>query len=155
MDLVLKSITKEEFLKCYSVDVQKDSSHVLKLLQDAYHQKNCESVEHALLLGFSFEFTQKYVPILCDLIVEDWHCQHENIARLLQELKDPSSINCLYKTALAEYKYLDYDDSYTLAIKCIWALGDINEEYSKEKIEQLALSDNQVIKKAAEKQLKR
>jgi len=155
MELSLNAITKEEFLRRYPFDVERDGVHVLKLLRDAYSQKDADDVEHALLLGFSFGFDKACVPILNQLIVEDWHFKHEDIARLLQGFKNPSSIDVLYQTALAEYDYLGYDDSYALAVKCIWALGDINTASSREKLKQLTSSSNQVVSDAAEKQLQR
>jgi hypothetical protein len=155
MELSLGSISKDEFLRCYPFDVEKDSSHVRKFLQDAYLLKDADEFEYALLLGFSFDFDIESVPILNNLIVEDWHFKHEDIARLLQGFKDSSSIDVLYQTALERYDYLDYDDSYALAVKCIWALGSINTGSSREKLKQLTSSTNQIISDAAEKQLQR
>ena len=155
MGLVLKSITKEEFLKEYPVDIQQDKQYVTKVLKDALIRKDPDDVEHALLLGFSFEFEEGVVPVLCELIVQDWHFKHEDMARLLQDFKRPDSIESLYKTALMELDYLDYDDSYALAVKCIWALGGIDTDSSRDKLRQLALSENQVVKEAAEHQLNR
>ncbi len=155
MNLALKSITKEEFLRSYPVDVQQDNNYVFQLLEDSLHRKDSDDVEHALLLGFSFGFSEKVVPILCELIVQGWHCKHEDIASLLQKFKATQSIEYLYKTALAEYDYLDYDDSYALAVKCIWALGGIDTDSSRERLKQLTLSKNQIVKEAAEHQLSR
>jgi len=78
---------------------------------------------------------------------------HEDIASLLQGIRSPGSIDELYKTALTRFDYLDYDDSYSLARKCIHALGDINTAESKEKLAMLAGSGIPIIKEAAEKQL--
>jgi hypothetical protein len=41
MELSLGSISKDEFLRCYPFDVEKDSSHVRKFLQDAYLPYRC------------------------------------------------------------------------------------------------------------------
>lgn len=155
MDLVLNSITRAEFLKHYPVDIQRDSTYILKLLQAAYSQKGSEDVEYALLLGFSFGVPRECISILNKLLTKSWHCKHEDISRLLKDFKDPSSVEPLYQTALAEYDYLDYDDSYALAVKCIWALGDINTDASKESLEKLLLSENRVVRESAEKQLSR
>lgn len=86
---------------------------------------------------------------------EPWHHQHEDIATLLDFLKSPNSIECLYKITLTEFEYLSYDDSYALALKCIWALGNINTEESKQKLELLSKSENEIIRQNARKQLER
>lgn len=155
MDFMLKNITKEDFLKLYPIDIKNNNTYILEALEDAYQKKNAEDVEYALLLGFSFGLSKNHVPILIKLLSVDWHYKHEDIAQLLQNFKDPRSIECLYKAALARYSYLDYDDSYALAVKCIWALGDINTEQSKAKLKLLSQSTISTVKKAAKQQLER
>ncbi len=153
LDLALKSITKKQFLLAYPVDVQEDHKYVTRTLKDAFARKDSDDVEYALLLGFSFCFEEDVVPVLCDLIVQDWHYKHEDIARLLQDFGAPESIEYLYRVSLMELKYLEYDDSYALAVKCIWALGKINTSISREKLKLLALSENRVVKEASKRQL--
>lgn len=154
IDFALKKITKEDFLSTYSVNPAIEKQHVLQLLEKAYQEKNADDVDILLVLGFLFDvFSKDYIDILCKLIVEDWHYKHEDIALVLQKLKSPESIDALYKTALAKFEYLDYDDSYALARKCIHALGDMNTDYAKEKLKLLAASDIDIIKEKAEKQL--
>lgn len=155
-DLMSNSVTKAEFLNRFPVNIQQNSDYLLSLLEKAFNDKNADDIEDILFVGFSFSlFTKEFTDILCALIVEEWHIKHEDIAMILQKLKDPRGIDCLYQTALANYEYLDYDDSYALAVKCIWALGDINTEYAREKLELLAQSDNSIIKENATNQLKR
>ena len=84
-----------------------------------------------------------------------WHTQHENIASILQELKAPESVDCLYQAAVVDLDYLDYDEAYALAVKCAWALGAIRTEQAKEKLHMLAKSENPVKRDAALYQLKR
>lgn len=56
---------------------------------------------------------------------------------LLQGFKAPESVDAIYTTIFSHFEYLDYDDSFALARKCIHALGDINTAYSREKLELL------------------
>ena len=62
------------------------------------------------------------------------------------------AVDSLYKAILIKFEYLNYTDA--LAIKCIWALGDINTLESKEKLELLSKSKDKVIRKNAIQQLK-
>nr|WP_319396638.1 hypothetical protein [uncultured Desulfobacter sp.] len=155
-ELMSDTITKMEFRNRFPVDIQQNSDYILSNLEKAFNDKNADDIEDILFVGFSFSlFSNKFVNVLCDLIIEEWHYKHEDIAMILQELKDPQSIDNLYKTALSKYEYLDYDDSCALAVKCIWALGDINTDYAREKLKLLATSDNSIIKENAVRQLNR
>jgi len=158
-DLILNvstgRISKEEFLKKYSISLI-DGKYVLELLETAYNEKSAVDVESAFALGISFDvFNKHHIRFFSTLLEAHWHYQHENIVRLLQDLKNPEAINCLYKTCQTYYEYLEYNDCYALIVKCTWALGDINTKKSKEKLELLAQSENEIIRDAAKKQLER
>lgn len=150
------NLTKENLLKKYPINLIEDKAYILSSLEYAYKNKNADDVGYTLsLLIFDADFnkTDKYVEILCKLLYEDWHFSHEDIVSLLQGIKSPKSIDTLYKTALTEFEYLNYDDTYALARKCIHALGEINTEKAKEKLILLAQSNIPIIKEKAEKQL--
>jgi hypothetical protein len=74
---------------------------------------------------------------------------------LFQKLKSPQTIECLYKTALTQFDYLEFDEAFALAVKCIWALGDINTIEARQKLELLTQSENKIIKENAIQQLNR
>jgi hypothetical protein len=153
-ELMRKSITKEEFQKQFSMDL--NEVFLLQRLERAYEQNNADDLEYVMFVGFAFDlYSEKMANILSQLLIQDWHHVHEDLASVLQDLKDPQSIDNLYQTALANYEYLDFDDSYALAVKCIWALGDINTEYAREKLKLLAKSNNSIIKENAVNQLNR
>jgi hypothetical protein len=152
LDLALKKTTLEFIYKTYPYTV--DSAYVLHQLQLGSERKDASVIEYGLLLGFLINsFTLEYTGILNELILDDWHFKHEDIASILQDLRSPTSVDALYKAALSQLKYLDYDDSYALARKCIHALGDIDTAYSKEKLRLLATSKIPIVKEKAEKQL--
>jgi hypothetical protein len=154
LDFSLTTITKDDFLTQYPMDLNRVNNYVLETLEQAYLDKNGDDVEYALLLGFSFNvFSDDFVDILCKIIIEKWHNKHEDIALILQKLKSPKSVDCLYQTALMKLDYLSYDDTYALARKCIHALGDINTEASRNKLKLLAISSVPIIREKAEKQL--
>lgn len=72
---------------------------------------------------------------------------------IFQKLKSPITIESLYKVAITQFDYLDYDESYALGVKCVWALGAINELESRKRLEALALVDNEIIRGCAIEQL--
>jgi len=147
---------KKEFMKNFTVDVTKKPEYVLQLLENAYDEKNATDVEHSLEIVNMFDLVSKeYSILLMKLLESDWHTAHENIVCILQKLKLPETIDCLYSTALKRLDYLEYDNFFALAVKCIWALGEINNQKAKEKLELLAKSSNKIIKENALMQLER
>ncbi|EFM09168.1 conserved hypothetical protein [Paenibacillus curdlanolyticus YK9] len=154
--LMRQSISKAEFNGLFSENIEENPKYIIQLLEEAYENREADDVDYALFVGFTFDvFTEDVVAVLCKLIESSWHYQHENIAMILQRLKSPESIPYLYRTALMKFNYLDFDESYALAVKCIWALGDINTIESREKLQLLAQSENDVIRSNATKQLTR
>ena len=96
------------------------------------------------------------IQFLNEMLVSNWHHQHENIALLLEQACDHSSIEYLYDAARTQYEYLEYDENYALAVKCIWALGKIFRKgfpLAKEKLELLAQSTNSIIRENSIEQL--
>lgn len=155
-DLMGHVIEEKDFVHFFYPKIKKDSRYVIRLLEQAYQEKNGDDVELSLYVGFVLEvFTKEYVPILCKLFLEKWHTRQEDIASLFQELKDPRAIEVLYQGALTKFVHFEYNDSYSFIVKCCWALGDINTVESRKKLELLAQSDNKIIKDAAIEQLNR
>ena len=154
--LMQNKISKEYFLQVFPINIIDNPTYIQNLLEIAYKDKEANDIEYLLIVGFKFNlFTEDYTNILCRLLLEQWHYQHENIARILQILKMPESIDCLYKTAKSKFKYLEYNDSSALAVKCIWVLGEINTDEAREKLKLLTQSKNQIISDNAKYQLNR
>ena len=155
-DLAANRIGTNEFLKRYPVDLKNDGNYILATLEKAYEDKNGENVDYSLsLIRFDTEHYRpgRYVEVLSKLLLAPWHCRHEDIASLLQGLKDPGSVDALYEAALTKFDYLDYDDTYALARKCIHALADIDTESSRAKLRLLAESEIPTIREKAIKHL--
>ena len=130
-------ITVEEFLKLYPVNFSDDKRYIFLSTQYIYKNKNADELDLVLSL-INLDVcdinTDEFIELLCLLLKEKWHKQHENIASILQFAKSPKSIDTLYDTAITKFDYLDYDDSIPLAIKCIHALGEIKYSIRKRKI---------------------
>ncbi|WP_218010663.1 hypothetical protein, partial [Neobacillus novalis] len=98
---MFKSITKEKLLKGFNVEIELMPKYFNELLHVAYNEKNADDLELLIHLGFVFEsFLKDSVDILCKLLEETWHIQHENIASAFQWLESPGAIESLYKAAL-------------------------------------------------------
>lgn len=155
-DLMDDSISEEQFLKGFTVDINGNPDYIRKLLYCAYEEENADDVDDILFVIFTFNLiTEDYVDLLCRLMNASWHHSHEDIATIFQAFMFPQVTDSLYQAALTQFEYLKFDKSYALAVKCIWALGDINTSESRKKLELLSELDNEIIKKNALRQLER
>lgn len=156
LDLIAHRISESDFLARFPIDPRSDPSSVTRILEQAYCTQNASDVEFGMYLGFHFNsFSQDSVEILCKLLVEDWHKQHEDIAWILQKLKDPASVGPLYWAANASLPYLAYDDAHALATKAMWALSEINSEDARRKLTLLTQSEIPIIRDNAARLLRR
>lgn len=155
-NFIANSLSKEQFLNSFTVDILNNHGYIINLLEEAYKEKDANDVDYLLYLIFTFDLvTEEYIDLLIKLMYAPWHYKHEDIATIFQSFKFPQTVECLYKTAITEFEYLDYDESYALAVKCIWALGAIKTDDSRKKLEVLSQSENEIIRDNAIKQLER
>jgi hypothetical protein len=119
-------------------------------LQESITLRDDITVSNLCLVSGADGINREFTKIFCELLKENWHDSHEDIIMILEELKDPDSIDCIYQTSL---NIPNYDDGRSLAKKCIWALAAINTSKANEKLILLSNSDDQIIKEAAKMQL--
>ena len=122
-------------------------------MEIAYKEKtDPHDIENVLYVANTFGvLSEEFVDILIILLQETWHYGHESIVWAFQKIKSPRTVDILYKTALARFPYLDYDETGhdSLRLHCIWALGEINTPGAKEKLKLLTQSDDPVTKEKA------
>lgn len=94
-----------------------------------------------------------YLDILNQLIICDWHKEHENIAMILQKIHSPSSAAYLKKALYLNPEYLNWDDNYAFEVKIIWALGYIKNSESKKVLELASKESNEILARNARQQL--
>lgn len=155
--LILKLMTKQTNLSEFLCQFG-DGSGVLDLCKEltiAREAKDAELVDLLLYLSAVVKFDYYDVDILNQLVTDPWHQKHEEIVRLLDHYRQPSSVNPLYEAALLNLDYRDYDDDFILANKCIRVLEKIQDQNAIEKMELLASADNELIRQYAQKHLNR
>lgn len=158
IDLSLQKITSDKFIDYFNFKGENIKDYILKVLREGYFKKNEEDIEYGLLMYFSlnrFNFDKSNIIFLGNLLLEKWHNSHEDIVMIMQKLKDPSSIPFLEKAIYLNLDYLSYNNNESLIRKCAFALGDINTPESKEVINKLLQSDNEIVKKVAIEQSNR
>lgn len=125
-------------------------------LKEARCYKDSEAVDLFLYLGAVISYDYKCcIDELNYLLIEPWHKKHEEIVRLLGFYSSETSVDYLYKAAIFNFDYLDYDEDYVLADKCIRLLAKINSIKSLDRLKELKASQNKIISKSASKQLDR
>jgi len=121
-------------------------------IQEAIRHKASEYLEMLLCICSWDGVNNRYTKLLCNLLNADWHEWHEDIVMLLDEIKDPESIDSIYEIAL---KIPDFDDGRSLAKKSIWALGSIGTIKAMGKLKILSENEDPIINKAARLELTR
>lgn len=147
-----KEISKNALLLKIGEGINDFENELELALQKAIKEKDSEMLEYLI---YSIFITPdkinlyKYVYLLNELIICDWHEQHENIAMLLQRIGDFSSAKYLKDAISLKPKYLNWDDNYAFEVKCIWALGSIKTEEVKLMLKEISLNPNKILASTA------
>jgi hypothetical protein len=147
------SSSDEEFVAEFGVDPRQDRDFVPSELRDAMANQMPGDLEDAMYLAFRFDLSRSWAPLLAQLLEEEWHTSHEDLAEALQDIREPSTVEALFYTAQKRLPYLAYDAAFALAVKCIWALHDIGTDAAIEKLGHLASSEAPPIRAAAKERL--
>lgn len=127
----------------------------LNLLEEALQSRVPDDVECALVVGFTFGFSADHLNALVRLLDENWHFRHEDVVTALGTLRDERAVRALIRAANYLPPYLEYDESRALAIKAIWAIGQIPGRESLAALRELEESSDEIIRGAVAKQLER
>ncbi len=152
LEMVAGRLAPADLRRCLGADVEAP----MAMLQEAFNRRDAEDVACCLLLAFQFEaITSDDGPLLCGLLLAEWHECHEDVARTLEDLRDPRSVVALYEAALTAkaHRYLAYDDGNALARKCTWALAKIDTPAAWEKLEALSRCGGATLESFASKRL--
>jgi hypothetical protein len=150
----LGKIDKSEFVRAYFDEEIPGDDYFSDLLADAINRKSAEDTERALILMDVLEITNTISALtLAELLLKGWHYCHEQIAMILKEVKNPLTVDSLFHAANLRLEYLDYDDTFQLARKCIKAIAAIGDSKAIEKLNLLAQNDREIIRFYAEKEL--
>jgi HEAT repeat protein len=155
LDLLRKKLSEEAFMRAFPLDAEKRQEVAAATLNAGLASKDATDVEFGLYLGHRFGFAEQCAEALTRLLEEDWHERHEDIAFALSKIRWPGAVDALYRTTQKSYDYLAYDDSCALAVKCIWALGNIGTEAAVGRLSELLTSRNQIVRNEAQEQLER
>lgn len=127
---------------------------IIEVLNISRTARNEMFLEVILILIDHFELKdKKLTKLLCELATEDWHFTHEDIVSTLKETVDPDIVDILYNVIFLKLEYLEYDETYQLARKCIKGIASINNLNSLSKLQNLLNNKNPIISGYARKEL--
>lgn len=118
---------------------------LLSKLEEAIILKDAVLIEYLVIIIFEDGPDKLFSKVLCKLLSEEWHYTHEDIVSLLEEIKDPETIECIYQATFREAGF-DDDDVRPLTVKCLRALYAINTPEALEKIKLFSTSKNTHVK---------
>lgn len=98
---------------------------------------------------------ERFLDILNELLISNWHYKHEDITLLLQKISSNKSIKYLYDAIELHPEYLAWDDNYSFEVKCVRAIYYIGREKSYSYLEKLCKHSNEVIREMAQRQIKK
>lgn len=138
---VLEKAPLQSLFNALGTDPQTNDAFVAEALQRAIDSNNPQDVEAVVSLTWIFGPHEQWAPLLAKLLELDWHCSHEEIANALQDLRDPTTVDALFRVAQKRHAYLAYNDNYALTVKCVWALHDVGTDAAIERLKQLAMTE--------------
>lgn len=142
-------ITRDVFLKIFSVDIKSNPDFVRREVEAAIESKDIEEIQMALSLIWATDDVPEYVDLLNELLINPNHTGHQLIAKTLQEVAPSASTVPFIKKALeSNFDYLEYTCSETSAIAkwfswLLYSIGtteaiDLMKEYSNSSDEGIA-----------------
>ncbi|MBK7398395.1 MAG: hypothetical protein IPJ34_19405 [Myxococcales bacterium] len=130
-----------------------DSGTLRLQLLRAVELRDAALFESSLAALCKADLTDDLADTLGEVLTQSWHTVHEDVARALQTLQHPSSVESLFAAAHAQQPYLEYDECFGLARRCTWALADIGTPEARQRLIDLAAGDNAIIAGYAQKRL--
>jgi hypothetical protein len=112
-------------------------STLRKALTAAIHAEDGRAFSAAFSLTHQRGYTADLAPFFATALVAGWNYCHEDLARALQLLHDPSTVDALSCAATMALAYAD-DDGDAFARKCTWALADIGTDAAQDRLRALA-----------------
>ncbi|TLF74499.1 HEAT repeat domain-containing protein [Nocardia cyriacigeorgica] len=146
-------VTESEVLQYFKVDDGKKLG--LDLVRDAILRRDSDDLNVSMVVCASFGYHHELLPVFLQIALQDWHRDHENVAFQLGIFGDPRAVSVLLELGRWVPGYLEWDDNRALASKAIHALARIPGEESEEALRALLDSDDDVVRRHAERQLEK
>lgn len=151
--LYLQKMPYADFLQIYPTITEE---YLLDELNGVSESHDAEVLRNILLIGSYHGYTNEIGRVLSAFLTEDWHKEHEDIARVIQfRTPVPEAINNLSRAVSLRFNYLfEQDDYYPFVRKCLNAIRSIGSEEARTALETIIYETTDLeIKQLAEGQL--
>ncbi len=120
-------------------------------------ERSALKVENTVALIILFNKEDDYMDFLLEILLLDWHREHETIARIVQGKKEEKIIPLLDKIIETKYPYLDETetDRQSFIRILFYTIGDIGNADAKNLLLKYVKEGDALISKLAKEQLKR
>jgi hypothetical protein len=132
-------ISKDVFLKRFPVDLENNPGYIIDEVKAAIDKGNEDGLEMVIPLIWLTGDCDKFVDLLNELLITPNHFSHQRIARTLQDIASPTTVEYVRKALKTGFDYLDYSGSETDVIAkwfshVLYAIGtgeaiELIEEY--------------------------
>ncbi len=155
LDFLLGRIVLADFVAKFGCGDFDAEELVQQALVQSLILEDSSSLERGLSLGYTLDaLTLKHVPMLCKHLLLDTHYRHEDVARTLQTLRCPSSLQALVNRCDSAPSYAAaIDDGDALFRKCVWAIHDIGTPEAHAFLEQLTCSEFESVRRYSQRRL--
>lgn len=159
-----KQMNLEELVEKLGINESDFLEHLLCEMDEVFMSQDALRLEHLIYALYLWNERigeknvyglEKFLDRLNKLLVSDWHHNHEDIVWLLQKISSAKSLEYLYDAIELHPQYLAWDDNFAFEIKCVRAIYYIGKEKSFFYLEKLCKHSNEVIRKMAQRQIKK
>ena len=110
-DYLRGEMSIDEFMESIPQKTFSFTDKLVPLLEKAYIKKNAVNVELLTIAASADGVSNRYSNVLCKLLKEDWHEKQEDIVMLLEEIRDPNTVDCINASVFREMPW-DEDGYY-------------------------------------------
>lgn len=128
--ITYRSLSNEEFYK-----------YINALFNDGLKEKDALKIKECLLFGsLILKKALSDLTLLQELLLEEWHFEHERILNVLLKERSAASIRCIYLFlfVLKKLSYLTRHEYEAMAFACIEYLAFMHTPEAMEKLEHLS-----------------
>jgi len=152
-NFILRKIDFSELERIFPSKI--DEAYILEELKALQTSRDGATLDCLITLAYRIGFTDAIGRLLSKLLLEDWHEEHEEIARILQfKVKIPESMDDMERAMQLKFRYLTERDNYfPFVVKCMYAIANLNTDASTSKLQALAASEDDFIRNAAQWQI--
>lgn len=141
-------LDKDYFFEKIGLDVEDRSHYIISEIKSAIEKKDSDDLDYAITLLLWADDHSKFVDVLNELLLVSFHLHHQEITRILQDVKSPSSIPFIRKVLESNFEYLEYtcSESNAIAKWFSWALYCIGTEEAIDLMKEYANSKDEGIR---------